>query len=387
MINVLKIRSNNFNEQPIGSLKKLFIGSFLILFAFYFSGCEICNGVENTGGDPSEEIYFTASPENSNYPNIYKTTPQGTTITNLVSNGISFSSPSNTGKITFIRKNTLDGSSNLFIADYNGANSRLLVSDNDIFTINYPVISPNGRYIGFNGGNSKLIYHDVNSGSVFNLITTRLAAGSIPSFSENSKYIAFVEGDGTSLGFTIKVIDAESSDIVKVVYSKSLGNINFSDNIEKNIRWSNDSKSIIFTVRNSNDDDVYLINIENSTERIVKIQNSTVGGNHSVLSPNNDYIAVSGTDGNIWVVFIATNDYKFSKITNSDGFERNFQPKWSTKGDKLLFNSSSPLDSEIYSTLICTEIQFSSVIASPVKSFILSNNVYRGFWNFNKEKI
>ncbi len=383
MKKVFKILFNSNTYFTKKSKEKILIIFIINIIIFAFYSCEICNNTENNTGASEEEIYFTASPENSKYPNIYKTTPQGNMINNIISNAIAFSSPSNNGKIVFIRKNEIDGSNNLFISDYNGANIRLITKDNDIFSINYPLISPNGKYITFNGGNSKLIYHDVNTGSLFNLISTRLATGSIPSFSYNSKYLAYVESSSEQ-NFVLKVVEAENTDILNTKYSKNLGNINFSDNTEILINWSSDSKSIIFTIRKTEEDEVYIINVENSEERVLILKNSEIGANQAILSPNNDFIAVSGKDGNIWLVFIATNDLKYSRITNSLGFERNFSPKWSQKGDKILFNSVSPLDNGIYSTLICSELEYSSVLVKPIKSYILSNNVYRGFWNNNK---
>lgn len=379
---------------------KLYIGNFeftksvfpRLAFAFIIGiltliqSCDTCTGVNKEGTNPENMIFFTASPINGDLPNIYRVDADGSNIINIIQNGVMFCPPALNGKIAFIRKDDLQGNSKLFISDLDGSNSKLIIQDNDIFNVSYPVISPDGRYVAFNAGNSRLFYYDVTAQSpVFNQISGRLALGSKSAFSPNSNYLAFIEGDGNTIPYSIKVVDARSTDIVNEIYSKNLGNPVFPDNNDLSLSWSADSKSIIFTLRNSTNDDIYLIDIESKNERMISIPNSEIGGNQPTISPKGDYIAVSGTDGNIWLIFIATNDYRFSNITNSNGFERNHNPRWSVDGKKIMFSCSSQFDSDIFSTLICSELSFDITLVSTIRTYILSNNVYRGFWN-NKAK-
>lgn len=383
---VLKIKQNIVKPtQNVGSQLLYILFSFLILVSIV--SCDLCTGIDNGGNDPEEEIYFSAIPENSEYPNIYKIGSVGESVKNIISNGIIFSPPSTNGKIAYIRINELDGNKNyLLVSNYDGTDTRLVATDNDIMKINYPVISPNGKYLNFNAGNNRLFYFDLNTWSAFNQITGILASGCIPSFSNDSKYLAFVDGDGVSLPYTIKIVTTDSPDVLNIVYQKTLGNVKFTGSLDNNIKWSADSKSIIYSLSNNNEDLVCITDITNSTERVIKIPNDEIGGNSASLAPNNDFISIAGKDGNIWIVFVATNELKFSKVTDTGGFEKYSNPKWSTDGNKLTFSSTSQFDTGIYSSLICSEIQFNSVLAITTKSYILSNNVYQSFWNYSSKK-
>jgi Tol biopolymer transport system component len=359
----------------------IFLYTLVIFLALLSAACDTCTGIEGKGTTPDEEIYFSATPINGEMPNIYRTDVQGSYVESVIINGMTFSSPSNNGKIAFIRKN-VDGKNSLFVANYDGSDSRLIISDNDIFNVSYPILSPNGRYIAFNAGNSRIYYYDVSAVSpTFNQITGKLTNGSVPVFSNDSKFLAFIEGDGSQVPYTLKVIDASSTDVVNVRYSKLLGNVVFPESNDISLNWSADSKQLVYTLLNAGNDDINIVDIETGTDRIITVPNSEIGGNQAVISPKSDFLAVSGRDGNIWLIFIATNDLRFSNITRTDGFERNHNPKWSVDGSKIIYSSSTQLDSDIFSTLICTQLQFEVTLARVEKSFILSSNAFKGFWN------
>ncbi|MDT3738731.1 MAG: hypothetical protein RO257_04440 [Candidatus Kapabacteria bacterium] len=382
-IAIFQTLSGNFSER--GILIILFV---LIPAILFISSCDTCTGIDKPGINPEDEVFFTASPTNSDLPNIYRTNFQGSAIENIILNGMAFSSPSINGKIAFIRKSPIDGKNNLYVSKLDGSDAKLITSDNDIFNVSYPILSPDGKYVAFNGGNSSLIYYDNSaSTSMFNQMTGRLTLGCQPRFSNDSKYLAFFEGDGTSIPVTLKVIDAKSADEVKVIYSKILGNVKFSDNNEIAVNWSANSKSLIYSIQKGINDDIHIINIENSSERIISVPNSEIGGRQPAISPKEDFLAVAGNDGNIWLIFIATNDLRFSNITKSEGFERNYQPKWSSEGTKILYSSSSQFDTEFYSTLVCSELQFEVALARAVKTYIISSNVFKGFWNYRTDNL
>lgn len=379
---MFKIKINIENST---SLKSAFFRLnllFLFIVLTFVQSCDTCTGIEGKGTNPENEIFFTASPINGNLPNIYKVDTDGSNIKSVILNGVTYSAPALNGKISFIRKDESEGNSKLFISDIDGSNSKLIIQDNDIFNVTFPIISPNGRFVAFNAGNSRLFYYDVTAQSPsFNQISGRLSLGSRAVFSSNSNYLAFIEGDGSTIPYSIKVVDARSTDIVNEVFSKSLNKPVFPDNSELSLSWSADSKSIVFTLRNSSNDDIYIIDIESKSERIVSIPNSEIGGSQPCISPKGDYLAVSGTDGNIWLIFIATNDFRFSNITNSNGFERNHNPRWSVDGKRIMYSSSSRFDSDFFSTLICSELAYDITLVSPIRTYILSNNAIRGFWN------
>lgn len=379
----MQMRKSNLNIAQKTSFTYISkIGAILFLLVILLPSCDTCTGIDNVGEDPEEVVYFTAAPINDNQPNIYRTDASGSFIENIILNGVAFSSPAVNGSIAYIRKDDSDGNNMLYTSSKGGSNQKLILKDNELFNVSYPVISPDGRYLAFSAGNSRLFYIDNSAPtSVFNQISSRLTRGSVPEFSPNSQLLAFLEGDGATIPFTIKVIDAKSTDIVNVRFEKKLSNPVLTLGNEIRFSWSADSKQLVFTIRNATNDEIIILDVISGNERIINIPNAIIGGNQAQINPNGNFLAVSGTDGNIWMIFIATNDYRFSNISNSNGFERNHSPKWSPNGDKILYSSSSQLDSDIYSTLVCTELQYEVALVKASKTYILSNNAFRGFWN------
>ncbi|MDX9789810.1 MAG: hypothetical protein RBT61_03180 [Candidatus Kapabacteria bacterium] len=356
---------------------------FCVFLLLMLNSCDTCTGVSGTGINPENEVYYTAFPLNGVVPNIYRTDFEGSIIQDLVHDGITFSSPSQSGRIAYVRKNSTSGRNDLYTSSIDGSKVKLIGSENDIFSISVPILSPNGKYITFSAGNSRLFYFDNNaSSSVFNQITGRLASRCQPSFSPDSRYLAYFEGDGLTLPYTLKVIEADSPDNIITVYSKELSNAIFPQSSEIAVTWSFNSESVLFTIQNGDSDDLHVINILTSSERILSIPNTKIGANQAVMNPTEDFVAVSGRDGNIWLIFIATNDLRFSKLTGSSDIETYRNPKWSPDGTKLLVNCFSSFDSDNYSTLMCMGLKFDVTLAHTDKIFILSANAYQGFWNY-----
>lgn len=366
------------------SLKILRVGMLLLpaVCLLLVSSCDTCVQNSGDGKDKENTIYFTSLPVNGVLPNIYEIDDKGGGMKGIISNAIMFSSPSSNGRIAFVRKDTSTGFNSLYAANIDGSNISLVASDNDIFSITYPVISPDGKKVVFNGGNRKLFINDPIGSGIFNQISNKMASGCIPVFSHDSKYMAFFEGD-ESAGLTLKVIDAVNVDVVTTVYSLSLKDMETIENGELKADWALNSNILAFSMKKGSDDIVHIIEVGNNVARTLPIPNAEIGGNQPALSPKGDFLAVSGRDGNIWVIFIATDDLKFSKITSADGFETNTSARWSHSGNGIIYNSATVFDSGIYSTLISAELRFEITLARLHKAYVLSNNSYKGFWNVN----
>ncbi len=346
------------------------------------NSCDFCTGVQSGGNPYDEEVYFSATPENGDFPNVYSVSPDGLEIENRITNAVTYSAPSNSGRVCFIRSEADSPDKHLYIADYNGANQRLIASDNDLFSISHPMLSIDSKHIVFNAGSGRLFYQNAESGSVFTQVTSKLSEGTAASFSPDSKLIATIETDD-NINKIIKIYSTQNSDFSNPIYSKNFGPVTFVTSNFAQINWSFDSELIVFTISNSNQDIVKVINIFSGEERTIEIPNAEIGGRDASLSPNNDFIAISGKDGNIWIIHIANNDLRFSKITDASGFELNDSPKWSFKGNKILYLSRSKFDGSEESTLISAEIEITNVLAKSNKINVLSNNVILGFWKKN----
>ena len=82
-IAIFQTLSGNFSER--GILIMLFV---LIPAILFISSCDTCTGIDKPGINPEDEVFFTASPTNSDLPNIYRTNFQGSAIENIILNGM-----------------------------------------------------------------------------------------------------------------------------------------------------------------------------------------------------------------------------------------------------------------------------------------------------------
>jgi Tol biopolymer transport system component len=342
-----------------------------------FSSCDTCNNTGPEGVNINEKIYYTAISANNPIPDIYSINKDGTSVTKLISNGIVFSSPSNNSQVCFLRKGT-DGSGELYLFDIEKSTYQLIAKENNLFEIAFPVLSSDGSKIAFNAGSNKLLVYKNIANPIFNQISGKLLSGSIPSFSPDSKKLAYYE-KVTDQSFSVKIIDADNTDIISILFSKELNGIIMSEEGNASINWSKDSKSIIFSVQIESNSILYIYNIETGNEVKFNFNSSEFSINQPAISPDSKFAVFSNNDGNIWIINL-NDELRYSQITKNTAGNKCLNPQWSDDGNTICYNLFSDFSNGLYSNLMLAEVEFNGNFAQPKLIMILSNYVYKGFW-------
>ena len=309
--------------------------SVISLIVISCDTCEI-SGPENDNAN--EKIYFTAFSANTEVPNIYSLSKNGTNPKVLVSNGIIYSQPTDIGYICFLRKSS-SGNGELYLYNITDSKLQLITKENAVFGISSPVISPDSKKIAFNAGEQKLIVYRNESAPVFNQVSSKLLSSGSAVFSPDSKYVAFIETEDNN-SYILKVIDAQNTDVINTILSKSFST-NLSGNLQSDIiHWSNDSRYLCHSLIHNDSSEIIIYDIAGNTERRISLPSNDIVFNEPVISPDNKFVSFINSDGNIWVLSLENNDYKYSKITNFDDGSKSFSTEWSKDMNMIIDRKS-----------------------------------------------
>jgi Tol biopolymer transport system component len=342
------------------------------------NSCDTCNTSGLNGGNSDEKIYYTAISANNSIPDIYSINKNGTGIKKLISNGVAFSSPSTNRQICYLRKGS-EGSGELYLFDSDKVTEQLIAKENNLFEIAFPVLSSDGAKIAFNAGSGKLLSYKNIANPIFNQITGKLLSGSIPSFSPDSKKLAYFESL-TAQSVTVKIIDAVNTDVITTLFTKELNGAIMSEVGNVSINWSQDSKSIIFSVQNDSISILYIYNIETGDEQNFSFDDPNIIFNQPAISHDSKFAVFANKDNNLWIMNLTGTDRLFSQITKNGSGAICFNPQWSNDGISICYNMASDFSNGVYSNLMLAEVAFDGNSVRPKLIMILSNNVYKGFW-------
>ena len=211
----------------------------------------------------------------------------------------------------------------------------------------------------------------------FNQISSKLLSGNIPSFSPDSKKLAYFEYI-TDQSVLLKVIDAENTEIINTLFTRQMiGSIKPEEG-NVSVNWSKDSKFIVFSLQFDSKSNLYIYNIESGEELKFSFDDFTF--NQPAISPDSKFIVFSNNDGNLWVINIDNTDTNFSRITNNIAGIKCFNPQWSGDGNAICYNMVSDFSNGLYTNLMLAEVEIKDSNVKPKLIMILSNNVYKGFW-------
>jgi Tol biopolymer transport system component len=346
----------------------------MCLFMLIYS-CDTCDISGSDGGNSDEKIYYTAISSNNLIPDIYSINKNGTEIKKIISDGIVFSSPSINRQICFMRKN-IQGIGELYLYDSDN-NIFHLITKSTFVDIAFPVLSSDGSKIAFNAADGRLLINKDIANPIFDQISGKLLSGNIPSFSPDSKKLAYFEKISNQT-IAVKVIDAENTANIITLFSKDFDGSILSEEGNVSINWSKDSKAIIFSVQIDGKSVLYIINIETQNE--VKFSFDTFTFNQPAISPDSKFAVFSNIDGNLWIINIDNTDVSFSRITNNKDGSKCFNPLWSSDGKSICYNMVSDFSNGLYTNLMLAEVEIKGSNVKPKLIMILSNNVYKGFW-------
>lgn len=347
---------------------------FILLLGLH--SCDTCE-ISTSGGDNSiQKIFFTAAVTNAEGTAIYSINKNLTGLSQIIENGIIYSNPSNTGFFTYLSINNKN-EKELYLFDLNNNSSKFITKESAIFGIFNPVLSPDASRISINAGDGKLIIYNNDNSGTFNQISSVFEDNSTCSFSPDSKLLAFIEKAGNS-SFKLNVIDAINNSSIINIYQKEYP-FNFeTPNYFHFFSWNKTSDKLCFGINNNDSSEIYLIDLINKKENKISFNSNNIKLYGLMLSPDGNYACFTNFDGNLWVLLLKNNDYRFYKISNLPNNWTAFSPKWSDDGSKILFSIKKKDTQEIYNTLMLADITYeTSVRATEIN--IVSNNVFKGF--------
>ncbi|PKL85820.1 MAG: hypothetical protein CVV22_06600 [Ignavibacteriae bacterium HGW-Ignavibacteriae-1] len=348
-----------------------------MLIVMVLMSCDVCD-IGDTGGNPENRIYFTSLPGNTDEPYVYSIKYDGTAMLALVKNGLIFSAPSTNGYMAVLSRDTISGNKILYSVDSEGKNFQKVAEESSLFDINYPIMSPDGKKIAFNGGQKRLFISKYDGAYIFDLIDDNITSNTIPAFSPNSKMIAYFKKE-TNGDVVLKVVNTEETGSTQVIFQTIISDT-LVERGEIHPEWFSDNTRIVISVSNNGAETLKIIDISSGNIREIVIESPLIGSSDPAISADGNFVALSGKDGNIWVIDILDDDYRFSRITDVFDGESAKSPTWLSNGKSIMYNLQTKYDKVSYSTLFLTNISYDGTLVNKETTYVLANSVIKGFW-------
>ncbi|MFA6569875.1 MAG: hypothetical protein WCT77_01425 [Bacteroidota bacterium] len=344
----------------------ILLGSFFSILLI--SCCDTCNTGGPGDNDYSEDIFFSALPVRSTQPSVFAVSPDGKNLREVLKNGIIYSSPSSGYKIALLMQDA-QGDTILAVGSTLSDSVRTISLNKKYKRIFNPVISQNDKYIAVATDTKELLI-------VANEVYTQFPSynyceTSVASFSPDSRYLAFYEGDSLQSALTLKVV---LSDYPKqVVFSKTYPDGLSQWKGDATISWASDGSFFCYVITNSGDGYDYIIANKIDGSEVFRMQIIGIGASQPEVSPDNASVAFAAKDGNIWRRTIS--DGRSYKITNVDSTEEFcVYPQWTHDGKKILYSrfEKTAVIGHFEGTLEIYNLETK-------RNMILGNDVFRGF--------
>ena len=345
----------------------------VVAMLFLSTACDFC--VDGQGSYVMEEsdIYFTSKPVNSHETGIFRISKEGTNLKEIVRNAEIYSSPSKTKKIVFtsyqapnvkyILKANIDGTSQELLKDEKFSNDKL-----------YPIISSNGKHIVVNDVRNGLWLIKEDKSVV--KISDKLCMNTIPSFSPDGTKLAYYEGYELFDPLSVVILDMEQDPPVVIARKEhKTGLEKYSGDAV--IGWSPDGQKVCYVISKSIASDYLFIgDFNSSTDKAYEI--TSIGAYQPAINRALDKVVFAARDGNLWIRNLSdTAQKKYVKLTSSGRVSKSLYPEWSEDETKILYVKQFKDESDIMtSSLEIIDLQEEKPV-----SRVLSNNVYRGYWN------
>lgn len=376
---LLHIKNNVINIS-----KRLIVRHLAVLLIFpiiIFSSCNFCPNNPSDGSSSGNELYFSLAPLNSNLPIIIQIDVNSFYYNQLADNGYLYSAPSQNGNFAFIRINTTDNKKILMLGNVFSKSIQQLQQEAKNISIYYPILSPKGDKIVFQGGSNQLFLwvNDIaNQSSFIDKISSAVVENSIPCFCDDGSKLAFFENSNDS-NLVLKIVDSDKPD--NIINSFTFPNEKLFSNIENYITLATKNQNLFFVTQN---DSSYLFRTININSSI--IHNSIINKNNfevkiAKISPNGDYVIFSTSNGNLWSINLTTSEPLYNKLTNVNACEKYIYFNWNKEGTKIVaqkIKCNSP--SNVYSDAVVFELLSQDNILSVKNSYMVSNNVITAFW-------
>lgn len=340
--------------------------------------CDFCIPCNSEGTGDGTYIFTTAIPINSQEPIVYRIDIRNQEIKKIATNCSIFSAPSDAGLLAAVR--SINSTEYLLTIDSETSKETILEKENQLFSISYPVISPSSKHIAFLGGNGKLFIYNLNDKAI-DKISNYASQDIIYSFSNDGKLFAYFEEEGANL--VLKIISTDNYDYT--ILSHTFQNAVFPQTSLQSLNWNkyNDMLSFSLDIAGTNK----IIFLKTSGELTELPISKEIGSSSPVISYDEQYVAFSANDGNIWIRTLKSEVPEFTQITNIDKYEKNIYPFWTNNPNELYYINQMDITGSyyyysLYKAKLLTErnqLKFS-------ETSLLCNNIFNAYWKYFEAK-
>ncbi|HRP02797.1 MAG TPA: hypothetical protein PLE30_09140 [Candidatus Kapabacteria bacterium] len=352
----------------------------ILILLFLGIACDTCDtGTNGNGSKVIDKIYYSAIVVNNSSSAIYTIDKNLTKTSLLLDSAFLYSTPSDNGYMAYLSNEIINNNTKkaLYLFDLTNGSTKLISYESSIFGLYSPILSPDASLIAINSGDDKLIIYNNNNAATFNLISTNFHVNSNVSFSPDSKMMAFVEKVNANL-FKVKVIDAKNNSSIATLFEKNYPINDNNTNFLNFFSWDKNSNNLFFALNKSDSSFIYQIDLTTKEEKQISFSSANIKFYDFVISPNSKYACFSNIDGNIWLVHLIKDNYKFYKISNLPAAYISFAPRWSNDANKVLFSMRRNDANQGNNILMLADIKYEPSVQSTAITLI-SNNVTYGF--------
>jgi Tol biopolymer transport system component len=337
------------------------------------SGCDFCNDSQGNYVMEESDIYYTSSPVNSHVTGIFRIGLDGKNMREIVRNAQIYSRPSKTKKIVFTSYYA-PYKKFIYIANIDGTNAEVLKKDDFANNMLYPQISYNGKHIVVNDVSNGLYLIRQNK-SVLKL-SKNFCISTLPSFSPDGTKLAYYEGKALYEPLSVVILNMEEDPPVEITRKiHSTGLEKYAG--DATIGWSPDGQKVCYVIsRDKLTDYLYIGDFSSPSDKAYEI--TSIGAYQPSITKDLEMVVFAARDGNLWVRKLADTVKRYIRLTSSGRVSKSLYPEWS-KDEKHIMYIKQFKDEADRMNASLEIIDFDK--ETPV-SRVLSNNVYKGYWNF-----
>ena len=336
----------------------------LLFFGLLIDGCNDCNvngEIDNTPGD----IVYSSIPLNLDRHSIFTVDKDGKDLKEHIQNAKIYSCPDNNDRIAYLNYDE-NGMKNVIVSDILGRDRINAISGNYYPDVDIPVISPDGNYIAFYGGDSRLLLNRIDHG-YSSIVSEGFDADFIPTFSTDEKYLAYFDKVDGNLVFNI----SETENTESIIYQKEFSYINPEFQVYNTISVNATTNKAIFSISNSYTSSIIGI-FDFSTLDYIEYDIEKPFILNPILINDETRTIYTGSDGNLWINEFDEENYVPIKLT--DVSEDNFctYVNYNFEDNLILYIQISK---SAYSGRILKVLD-----VEDKEEKILCNQVFMGFW-------
>lgn|GEM_PF-2622614 len=297
-----------------------------------FEGCNLC---PNDPDDSSlqDEILISYNSQNgksilvlSNISNF--------SFREIIFDISSHSSIAENGDFCYIIKNYKDIYSALFIGNIFSKSRKIIEIENQIFSIINPVISPKSNAIAFSGGKGQL-YLWINNISTkttyIDKITNNFLESSIPVFTNDGKYLCFLEQSQNEI--KLSVIDILKPDEIVQEYNFYGQTRLFGQDTRISIT---DDNKVFFIANDENAFYLNLIDLKSNKSTKYALSKSVIQLHTGEISKDGKTAILVSNDGVIWGAKFDEAKVKIYQLTEFEQCSRYIDIRWKKDGHMFL---------------------------------------------------